>query len=154
MGTGGRGADDEAPGHCGTNENAGAAERRGADEEGDAPSVDAAEGPGPPGSEVFDVGLQHERTALAWDRTGLGLIVVGAISIRVAGGSIGELLHLPGYLVMGLGAALLWFGARRYRHREGDLRSGVSPVRTRLVVLTGIASVGIGVASLLLVLVA
>jgi putative membrane protein len=123
------------------------------DHEG-AGSLDGAEGPGPRGSEVFDVGLQHERTALAWDRTALALIVVAALSIRVAGGPFGELLHLPGYLVIGLGAALLWFGARRYRHRDHDLRRGASPVRPRLIVLTGIAAVVMGLVSLPLVLLA
>jgi uncharacterized membrane protein YidH (DUF202 family) len=130
------------------------AEGDGTAAEGAAASLDAAEGPGPRGSEVFDVGLQHERTALAWDRTALSLIVVAALSIRVAGGPLGELLHLPGYLAIGLGAALLWFGARRYRHRDHELRQGLSPVRPRLIVLTGIAAVVMGVVSLPLVLLA
>jgi uncharacterized membrane protein YidH (DUF202 family) len=117
-------------------------------------SLDGAEGPGPPGSGVVDLGLQHERTALAWDRTALGLMVVGVFSVRVAGGGVGELVHLPGYLVTGLGAALLWLGARRYRHRDADLRAGASPVRPRLIVLTGVATIVMGLASLALVLAA
>jgi putative membrane protein len=100
---------------------------------------------------VFDLGLQHERTALAWDRTALGLIVVGAFTVRGVGGPFGELLHLPGYLAIAFGAVLLWLGARRYRHRDHDLREGSSPVRPRLVILTGVATVGLGVTSLLLV---
>jgi uncharacterized membrane protein YidH (DUF202 family) len=118
-----------------------------------ADSLDGAEGPGPRGSEVVDLGLQHERTALAWDRTALALIVVGAFSVRVAGGGIGELAHLPGYLVVGLGATLLWLGARRYRHRDVDLRAGTSPVRPRLIVVTGVAATVMGLTSLVLVLV-
>jgi putative membrane protein len=141
------------PGHGGAGEGPGDAGDGPGDDEGTG-SLDGAEGPGPRGSEVFDVGLQHERTALAWDRTALALIVVAALSIRVAGGPFGELLHLPGYLAIGLGAALLWFGARRYRHRDHDLRRGVSPVRPRLIVLTGIAAVVMGLVSLPLVLLA
>jgi uncharacterized membrane protein YidH (DUF202 family) len=119
-----------------------------------ADSMDGAEGPGPPGSEVVDLGLQHERTALAWDRTALALIVVGAFSVQVAGGGIGELAHLPGYLVAGLGAVLLWLGARRYWRRDADLRAGSSPVRPRLIVVTGVAATVMGLTSLVLVLMA
>jgi uncharacterized membrane protein YidH (DUF202 family) len=77
--------------------------------------------------------------------------VVGAFSVRVAGGGIAELAHLPGYLVVALGAALLWLGARRYRRRDADLRAGSSPVRPRLIVLTGVAAIVMGLTSLVLV---
>ena len=32
--------------------------------------------------ELFDVGAQAERTALAWQRTGIGAIAVGALMMR------------------------------------------------------------------------
>ncbi|HSJ43365.1 MAG TPA: DUF202 domain-containing protein [Euzebyales bacterium] len=53
-------------------------------------------------------GLQHERTALAWNRTALAMIVAGALYLRAGGG--GEFhpaRHVPGALLMGLGAAVL-----------------------------------------------
>jgi uncharacterized membrane protein YidH (DUF202 family) len=116
------------------------------------PRDDDPDGAGPPLDRVFDVGLQHERTALAWDRTGLSLLVVGVLTLRSGGPPFDDLLHAPGYLAMAVGAVLLWAGGRRYRRREADLRRGVSPVQPHLVLLTGIAAVAVSVAALLLIL--
>jgi uncharacterized membrane protein YidH (DUF202 family) len=106
----------------------------------------------PPLDRVFDVGLQHERTALAWDRTGLSLLVVGALTLRSGGPPFDDLLHAPGYAAMAVGAGLLVAGGRRYRRRELDLRHGESPVHPRLVLLTGFAALGVSLAALVLVL--
>ena len=115
-------------------------------------SLDPAEGPGPSTHRVLDVGLQHERTALAWDRTGLALLVVGALHLRSAltDAAVGWLL--PGAATLVIGGVVLWWGSWRYRRREPDLRAGRSPVRPRLVVVTGLTTVAVGLASLLLVL--
>jgi uncharacterized membrane protein YidH (DUF202 family) len=108
-------------------------------------------GPSPP-DRVFDVGLQHERTALAWDRTGLSLLVVGALTLRSGGPPFDDVLHAPGYVAMAVGAWLLWAGGRRYRRREAALRRGETPVRPHLVVLTGVAAVAVSLTALVLVL--
>ena len=100
---------------------------------------------------VLDVGLQHERTALAWDRTGLSFLVVGTLTIRHTGMAPETLPAVVGYLAMAVGALLLAAGSRRYRRREVALRHGASPVRPRLVRLTGLAAIGISVSALLLV---
>jgi uncharacterized membrane protein YidH (DUF202 family) len=105
----------------------------------------------PPLDRVFDVGLQHERTALAWDRTGLSLLVVGALTLRSGGPPYDDLLHVPGYAAMLVGAVLLWAGGRRYRRREADLRRGASPVQPHLVRLTGIVAMVVSVAALVLI---
>jgi uncharacterized membrane protein YidH (DUF202 family) len=106
----------------------------------------------PPSAHVLDLGLQHERTALAWDRTGLSFLVVGTLTIRHSGMAPETLPSVAGYLAMAVGALLLWAGTRRYRRREAELRQGASPVRPRLVRLTGVAAIGISLASLLLVI--
>jgi uncharacterized membrane protein YidH (DUF202 family) len=113
---------------------------------------DDPDGAGAPLDRVLDVGLQHERTALAWDRTGLSLLVVGALTLRSGGPPFDDLLHAPGYLALVVGASLLWAGGRRYRRREADLRRGASPVQPHLVLLTGISAVAVSIAALLLIL--
>ena len=112
---------------------------------------DPSEGPAPAHGRVFDTGLQHERTALAWDRTGLALMVVGALTLRTAGAPFDTLRHAPGYLTLAVGMWLLWAGSRRYRLREDDLRAGASPVRPGLVVLTGMTTIAISLMALVLV---
>lgn len=107
---------------------------------------------GPGLGRVFDGGLQHERTALAWDRTGLSLLVVGALLLRSGGPPYGDVVHLPGYVGLSAGAILLWAGGRRYRRREVRLREGTSMVQPGLVVLTAIAALTMGIASLFAIL--
>jgi uncharacterized membrane protein YidH (DUF202 family) len=117
------------------------------------PEDEDPDGAGPLGhGRVFDVGLQHERTALAWDRTGLSLIVVGVLTLRSGGPPYDDVLHAPGYLAMVIGALLVWEGGRRYRRREVDLRAGGSPVRPDLVLVTGMTAVAVSAAALVLIL--
>jgi uncharacterized membrane protein YidH (DUF202 family) len=106
----------------------------------------------PPPDRVLDTGLQHERTALAWDRTGLALLVVGALTLRAGGAPFDGWLHLPSYLAMVVGALLLWAGGRQYARREVTLRAGGSPVQPGLVRLTGIATLAVSLSALVLIL--
>jgi uncharacterized membrane protein YidH (DUF202 family) len=102
---------------------------------------------GPGHGEDPQRGLQRERTALAWDRTGLSFLVASALLLRVAGSTPTVLRHLPGALGILLGSALL-LGAARPGGRLREQRPQLLP---RLV---GLAAVALSVAALALVLLA
>ena len=106
----------------------------------------------PPPDQVFDRGLQHERTALAWDRTGLAFLVVAVLTLRSGGPPFDDLRHAPGYVAMVVGGVLLWAAGRRYRRREADLREGRSMVQAGLVVVTGVTALLLSLTALILVL--
>lgn len=66
---------------------------------------------------------------MAWERTGIGMVVVGLLFVRAA--------HRPGWQLPGLGAVLVgvglvFGGARRYA-RNADVRLLMTPAVVRLV---------------------
>lgn len=92
-------------------------------------------------------GLQHERTALAWERTAIAMMVAGVVLTRYAAGSLHFTIGFFGVAQTAAGGLLLaWAG----RHDE-QLHSFATPpsavpqlVLTRLiggttVVFTGVA---------------
>jgi uncharacterized membrane protein YidH (DUF202 family) len=97
---------------------------------------------------VFDPMLQHERTALAWERTAIATMVAGLLLARLAAR---HEVALSGFGVawVTVGAGLLVWSGQHYEDLHGVLRSGVSPVHPTAVrvvgltttVFTGIASV-------------
>jgi uncharacterized membrane protein YidH (DUF202 family) len=97
---------------------------------------------------VFDRMLQHERTALAWERTAIAAMVAGLLFVRVASGWH-LALTLIGFAQVLLGAGLLIWAGYHYDDLHGELRAGRSPIRpgaTRLVgavtaVFTGLATI-------------
>ena len=85
-------------------------------------------------------GLQHERTALAWQHTGLAMLANGALLL---------LHHPPGQgprlapaALAGLLAALTWALGRRRRRvlRERPVDAVVLPVRYAVTVATGLVA--------------
>ena len=83
--------------------------------------------PDAPAPDLYDPGLQPERTELAWRRTALAIAVGSLLSLRVfplvlPTGAEGWGL-LPGVLGVGT-AALLWIAARR----RGPLPGGGLPL--------------------------
>lgn len=58
-------------------------------------------------------GLQQERTALAWNRTGLAVVLAGAVLARPS--AFGHWETVVGTGFMGIGAVLLLAAASRYR---------------------------------------
>jgi len=92
-------------------------------------------------SAVFDAGLQHERTALAWERTAIASMVAGVLLSRYAA----ESLHL-GFAVVGMlqvvvGAAILLWAALHYDDLHGPLRAGDSPVHPTAARVVGFSTV-------------
>lgn len=116
--------------------------------------------PDTPAPDLYDPGLQPERTELAWRRTALAIAIGSLLSLRVfplvlPAGAEGWGL-IPGVLGVGT-AALLWMAARRRQRRtttvltartSGPLPGGVLPL-----MLTVFAT-GFGLVALALVMVA
>lgn len=96
---------------------------------------------------IFDPGLQPERTALAWRRTGLAMTVAGIAAVRVMPELLGPWAFVPAGL--GLAASILITALAHRRHRivhrtltasRSDrvaLPSGWLPLLTTAVTLAG-----------------
>jgi uncharacterized membrane protein YidH (DUF202 family) len=67
-----------------------------------------------PASHPFDVGLQPERTALAWRRTALALIVAAVVGIRVLPALLGPWVLIPAGAGIAIAVAVLVASHRRY----------------------------------------
>jgi uncharacterized membrane protein YidH (DUF202 family) len=99
---------------------------------------------------ILDRKLQHERTALAWERTAFSGLAVGALAMRVGA---------SGYIVVGLvgvaqmcgSAGLVVWAGRHYEDRHGRLRSGASSVHPTSVRILGLATTTVTGLTLLLV---
>lgn len=87
-------------------------------------------------SEVFDAGLQQERTSLAWERTAISIMVAGLLLSRFAATERFWLLATVGMAQVVLGAGLLVWAASHYEDLHGSLRNGgdiLFPVGARVV---------------------
>jgi uncharacterized membrane protein YidH (DUF202 family) len=94
---------------------------------------------------VFDVGLQHERTSLAWERTAFSLMGAGLILSRFAATEAMWLLAIGGMAQVTLGALLLVWSGAHYEELHGSLRVGgdvVHPGAVRWVGRVTIVSTG------------
>ena len=71
--------------------------------------------------ELFDIGAQAERTALSWQRTGIGVIAIGALLLRWC---VTESYPLwPGIALAASGSGISLFIVRhRYRRVLAPLR--------------------------------
>ena len=102
------------------------------------------------GLELIDVAGPAERTALAWQRTSLGVIVVGALAARWC-----ALQHFPVWPGIALaafgGVAGLFLVRQRYLRVMTTVRAGQTPLSRYLVPATAlfmvliVAVVGVGV---------
>jgi len=92
-------------------------------------------------TQVFDAGLQQERTALAWERTAIASMVAGVLLARYSARELHVAVAAVGILQVVLGALLLiWTGAH-YDDLHGPLRSGDSPVHPSAARIVGLATV-------------
>jgi len=99
--------------------------------------------------QVWDPGLQPERTALAWRRIALALTGVAVVLPRLLGGVLGGGVAPPSGVVLGC-ACLTWrAGHRRYGHTHAGLTSGSGlPTDARALLLPVFACLVVGVTAL------
>jgi uncharacterized membrane protein YidH (DUF202 family) len=77
-------------------------------------------------SRPFDVGLQPERTALAWRRTALALVVGAVVGIRVLPALLGPWALVPAGAGIVLAVTLLVASHRRYLRQHALLTTATS----------------------------
>ena len=92
-------------------------------------------------AKVFDPGLQHERTALAWERTAISAMVAGVLLARYAAQTVHYAIAFAGVGQVVFGAVLLVWTGRHYDDLHGPLREGTNPVHPTAARVTGIATV-------------
>jgi putative membrane protein len=102
---------------------------------------------------VFDVGLQHERTALAWERTAIASMVAGVLLARYAAQSLHFAFAAIGLAWVVVGGGLLVWSARHYDDLHGRLRDGQSPVHPGAARFVGFGTIAFTGAALLLAIV-
>ena len=90
---------------------------------------------------VFDAGLQHERTALAWERTAIASMVAGVLMARYASESLHFVFAFVGLAQVVVGAAVLIWSARHYEELHGPLRAGESPVHPSAARVVGLGAI-------------
>ena len=91
---------------------------------------------------VFDEGLQHERTALAWERTAISAMVGGVLLARYAAETLHWAFAAFGMLTVVCGGVLLVWTGRHYDDLHGPLRTGTSPVHPGAVRTIGRLAIG------------
>lgn len=84
---------------------------------------------------LFDVGAQAERTAMAWQRTGIGVMAAGALLVRW---SIAEGFTVwPGVALTVFGGFLsLYIVRQRYRRVLRTVEAGQTPLSRYLIPAT------------------
>jgi uncharacterized membrane protein YidH (DUF202 family) len=96
-------------------------------------------------------GLQRERTALAWDRTGVAFLLAGLLFLRATGGA-SLWWRIPSVLTVVFGSLLMLYGYRRYA------RAAVGPAggplgTTGLLRVVGLVAIAFSLASAALIVV-
>lgn len=101
--------------------------------------------------DLFEDGLQRERTALAWNRTAMALIVASSALIGYRGTPYLDLLHIPAYIGNVAGIVVLWLAARdeRWQAKIGADAAQLRPSRAWIV---GALTLALSIMSLLIIL--
>ncbi len=98
-----------------------------------------------------DAGLQAERTAMAWERTALG---VGGVSAMLLHGATGSFwTALPGMVGLTASMALLVFAQLRYERTVQRVKDGLTPAAPAVVLALALTVLGLAVMSLALIIV-
>lgn len=78
------------------------------------------------GDRPFDAGLQPERTALAWRRTALALVIAALVGVRVLPVLLGPWAFIPAGSGVALAVGVLFASHARYRVQHNRLTSSGS----------------------------
>jgi uncharacterized membrane protein YidH (DUF202 family) len=89
----------------------------------------------------FDAGLQHERTAMAWERTAISMMVAGTLLARYSADDRHFVFALVGLGQAAFGAALLAWSGRHYDDLHGVLRANENPSHPLAARTVGLATV-------------
>jgi uncharacterized membrane protein YidH (DUF202 family) len=98
-------------------------------------------------AEAFDVGLQHERTALAFERTAIAMMAAGVVLARYAAAHAHPGVAILGVLQICVGGALLVWAAWHYEELHAPLRAGVGVVHPTAARMIGLATLGFSTAA-------
>ncbi len=90
---------------------------------------------------MIDGGLQHERTALAWERTSIATIVMGVLLARYAAIEKVWPIAFIGVLQTLAGATVLVWAGKHYDALHAPLRQGDGVVHPRAAAAVGLMTV-------------
>jgi uncharacterized membrane protein YidH (DUF202 family) len=100
---------------------------------------------------AVDIGLPVERTAMAWQRTALGVGGVSALLLHIADRS--PLASVPGLTGLLFALLLLVVSERRYVRMIRKVAAGESPLARRVIRLVAVGVVLLSVSAVVLLLV-
>lgn len=102
--------------------------------------------------DVYDPGLQQERTVLAWDRTGLALMVASGFLVRSLGEPLLRPVTVVPFVTFLLGMVVLLLDRPRYLARWRGLREGKPMTASGPVMAVAAGTVVLGLTALVVVL--
>lgn len=92
-------------------------------------------------------GLQRERTVLAWNRTGIAIVVVGLLLGRFAAANPFSIRSIPSVVGVSVGVWVLWVTSARPGGLDAD---GDPRLRQKRTAAVAAVSLGLGAAALVL----